>query len=80
VIELTEQEVRKVYTALKNLEEPKDLVNTLCVRLYKAHNDRFRTQALLCHVYHHALHNRYQQARDMLHNALRERGAEWALE
>lgn len=41
-------------------------VDYLCHQLYKATDDRIRTRALLCHVYHHALHNRFHQARDML--------------
>ena len=27
---------------------------------------RIRTRAILCHIYHHALHNRWYQARDLM--------------
>ncbi|GAO47560.1 hypothetical protein G7K_1764-t2 [Saitoella complicata NRRL Y-17804] len=43
-----------------------DLVQTLCVYLYKNGQSLHRTRAMLCHIYHHALHNRYHQARDLL--------------
>jgi translation initiation factor 3 subunit C len=28
--------------------------------------DRIRTQAMLCHIYHHALHDRWFEARDLM--------------
>ena len=28
--------------------------------------DRIRTCAILCHIYHHALHSRWYQARDLM--------------
>jgi translation initiation factor 3 subunit C len=28
--------------------------------------DRIRTQAILCHIYHHALHDRWFEARDLM--------------
>ncbi|KAI9345464.1 eukaryotic translation initiation factor 3 subunit 8 N-terminus-domain-containing protein [Zopfochytrium polystomum] len=45
---------------------PSELVHELCVRLYQTPNVRIRARALLCHVYHLALHNQYYRARDML--------------
>ncbi|KAH8832991.1 eukaryotic translation initiation factor 3 subunit 8 N-terminus-domain-containing protein [Flagelloscypha sp. PMI_526] len=42
------------------------LVHELCARLYKSTNSLLRTRAMLSHVYHHALHNDYHTARDML--------------
>ncbi|KNE63201.1 hypothetical protein AMAG_08351 [Allomyces macrogynus ATCC 38327] len=41
-------------------------VPDLCAYLYQHASDRTRTRAVLCHVYHHALHCRYYQARDMV--------------
>lgn len=44
------------------------LVHALCVRLYKSRessSERSRTRAMLCQIYHHALHAHYQLARDM---------------
>ncbi|CAO1616711.1 unnamed protein product [Sympodiomycopsis kandeliae] len=48
---------------------PTQLVRALCVHLYKAPGlagDRLRTRAMLCHIYHTALHADYYLARDML--------------
>ncbi|TFK54399.1 eukaryotic translation initiation factor 3 subunit 8 [Heliocybe sulcata] len=44
----------------------KALVHTLCVHLYKGSNSLLRTRAMLSHIYHHALHNEFHTARDML--------------
>ncbi|KAJ3323439.1 Translation initiation factor 3 subunit c [Blyttiomyces sp. JEL0837] len=51
---------------IKSKVEPKDLVHSLCVALYQTENVRVRARALLCHVYHLALHGKYYEARDML--------------
>jgi translation initiation factor 3 subunit C len=42
------------------------LIHELCVYLYKAGNSLLRTRAMLSHIYHHALHNDFHTARDML--------------
>ncbi|KAF9581629.1 Translation initiation factor 3 subunit c [Lunasporangiospora selenospora] len=42
------------------------LIHDLCVYLYKNASSLLRTRAMLCHIYHHALHNRFFVARDML--------------
>ncbi|KAF9327031.1 Translation initiation factor 3 subunit c [Linnemannia elongata] len=42
------------------------LIHELCVFLYKNATSLLRTRAMLCHIYHHALHNRFFVARDML--------------
>ncbi|KAI0368335.1 eukaryotic translation initiation factor 3 subunit 8 [Pilatotrama ljubarskyi] len=42
------------------------LIHSLCVYLYKAGNSLLRTRAMLCHIYHYALHNDFHTARDML--------------
>jgi translation initiation factor 3 subunit C len=42
------------------------LIHALCVHLYKAGNSLLRTRAMLSHIYHHALHNDFHTARDML--------------
>ena len=44
----------------------KDLIHSLCVHLYKSGNSLLRTRAMLCHIYHYALHNEFYTARDML--------------
>ncbi|KAG0343744.1 Translation initiation factor 3 subunit c [Podila minutissima] len=43
-----------------------ELIHDLCVYLYKNGASLLRTRAMLCHIYHHALHNRFFVARDML--------------
>ncbi|RUP45467.1 eukaryotic translation initiation factor 3 subunit 8 N-terminus-domain-containing protein, partial [Jimgerdemannia flammicorona] len=47
-------------------EDPSELIHNLCVYLYKQNVSLLRTRAMLCHIYHHALHNRFYKARDML--------------
>lgn len=42
------------------------LMHNLCVYLYKNGAGLLRTRAMLYHIYHHALHNRFYKARDML--------------
>jgi translation initiation factor 3 subunit C len=49
-------------------ENPSALIRSLCVKLYSTPGlatERLRTRAMLCHVYHHALHRDYHIARDM---------------
>lgn len=42
-------------------------METLCKYIYaKDSTDRIRTQAILCHIYHHALHDNWYQARDLM--------------
>ncbi|EEB09757.1 translation initiation factor eIF3c [Schizosaccharomyces japonicus yFS275] len=45
---------------------PDDLIHALCVYLYKNGTSLLRTRAMLCHIYHEALQNRFYKARDML--------------
>ncbi|KNZ80470.1 Eukaryotic translation initiation factor 3 subunit C [Termitomyces sp. J132] len=42
------------------------LIHSLCVYLYRSGNSLLRTRAMLSHIYHHALHNEFYTARDML--------------
>lgn len=43
-------------------------LSDLCKYIYKncEPNDRIRTRSMLCQIYHHALHDRWYQARDLL--------------
>ncbi|KAK0541265.1 Translation initiation factor 3 subunit c [Tilletia horrida] len=48
---------------------PSALIRSLCIFLYRTpapSAERLRTRAMLCHIYHHALHADYHIARDML--------------
>ena len=47
-----------VYSAEKKMDD-------FCNFIFKYGDERNKTRALLCGVYHHALHDRYYQARDM---------------
>lgn len=47
-------------------EQPSELIDELCSYLYKSNSSVLRTRAILCHIYHYALHNQFHKARDML--------------
>ncbi|CAG2242721.1 EIF3C [Mytilus edulis] len=49
-------------------EDPtREVMQQLCKYIHaKDNSDRLRTRAMLCHIYHHALHNRWYQARDLM--------------
>ncbi|CAG8679186.1 24022_t:CDS:10 [Dentiscutata erythropus] len=74
VIQTVENTVQQLYPAGLNSKitshttgfDPTDLIHSLCVYLYKNGESLLRTRAMLCHIYHHALHNRFYVARDML--------------
>uniref|UniRef100_A0A0B7BD44 Eukaryotic translation initiation factor 3 subunit C n=1 Tax=Arion vulgaris TaxID=1028688 RepID=A0A0B7BD44_9EUPU len=43
------------------------VMDRLCKFIYaKDSTDRLRTRSMLCHIYHHALHDRWYQARDLM--------------
>jgi len=42
------------------------LISQLCTYVYKYGSDRSRTRGMLCHIYHHALHDRFLEAKDLL--------------
>ena len=43
------------------------VMDRMCKFIYaKDNTDRLRTRAMLCHIYHHALHDRWYQARDLM--------------
>jgi translation initiation factor 3 subunit C len=42
-------------------------MDRLCKFIYsKDSTDRLRTHAILCHIYHHAIHNNWYEARDLM--------------
>ncbi|CAB3359522.1 Hypothetical predicted protein [Cloeon dipterum] len=44
-----------------------DVMERLCKYVYaKDNTDRLRTRAILCHIYHHALHDNWFEARDLV--------------
>ncbi|XP_046343350.1 eukaryotic translation initiation factor 3 subunit C-like isoform X2 [Haliotis rufescens] len=48
-------------------ENPEQMMDRLCKYIYaKDSTDRLRTRSMLCHIYHHALHDRWYQARDLM--------------
>jgi len=42
------------------------LITDLCTYVYKYGSDRSKTRSMLCHIFHHALHDRFLEARDLL--------------
>ncbi|KAH9929546.1 eukaryotic translation initiation factor 3 subunit 8 [Epithele typhae] len=56
----------KPSTILSSDSQTSLLIHSLCVHLYKSGNSLLRTRAMLCHIYHFALHNDFHTARDML--------------
>jgi len=53
-------------TTLATAGTPTALVHALCVYLYKSGESLLRTRAMLSHIYHYALQNKFHTARDML--------------
>ena len=43
-----------------------EVMNKLCTYVYKHGTDLAKTRATICQVYHHALHDRFLEARDLL--------------
>ncbi|KAH9858870.1 eukaryotic translation initiation factor 3 subunit 8 [Lenzites betulinus] len=56
----------KASVVLSSDSKTSSLIHTLCIHLYKSGNSLLRTRAMLCHIYHYALHNDFHTARDML--------------
>ena len=43
-----------------------ELMTDLCTYVYQHGTDRSKTRAMMCQIYHHALHDRFLEARDLL--------------
>ena len=55
--------------ATEGTKEPVDMASKiadLCTYVYQNGSDRQKTRAMLCHIYHHANHDRFLEARDLL--------------
>ncbi|RHY04029.1 hypothetical protein DYB36_007429 [Aphanomyces astaci] len=50
---------------VEHVDVEKEL-SELCLYVYKYADDRSKTRAMLAHIYHHALHDRFHEARDLL--------------
>ena len=62
--EKTEKTVEKMK---KEGPSSSEKVDKMCKFIYSRDtSDRIRTRAMLCHVYHHALHDRWFEARDLM--------------
>lgn len=55
-----------IKSSIITAEDPAELTHQLCTFLYQQDVSVLRTRAMLCHIYHHALHQRFHVARDML--------------
>jgi translation initiation factor 3 subunit C len=66
VIQTFEEITHKTYPKTAEEQVSENIVSSLCIGLYKTSIDRVRTRALLCHIYHVALHDQYEDARDMM--------------
>ena len=48
-------------------ETSANIVDRMCKFIYsKDGTDRLRTHAILCHIYHHAIHDNWYEARDLM--------------
>ncbi len=67
LIQALEVAVRKEYPQLADrLEKSDKLVSYFCTILYRTSIDRIRTRALLCQVYHFALHDQFYDAKNTM--------------
>lgn len=51
----------------KSVPNSREIMEKLCQFIYTMDSTkRLRTRAMLCHIYHHALHGRWHEARDLI--------------
>ena len=52
---------------MENEETSVQIMGKFCKYIYaKDSTDRLRTRAILCHIYHHAIHDNWFEARDLM--------------
>ena len=61
-----EKSAEKVSDDAEEEESNSEIIDRLCKYVYTKGSDRVRTRAMLCHIYHHALHDRLYEARDLM--------------
>jgi len=52
--------------ATRKLEDSGAMIERMCKFIYGNGADRIRTRGMLCHIYHHAIHDRWYEARDLM--------------
>jgi len=50
----------------RKLEDSGAMIERMCKFIYGNGADRIRTRGMLCHIYHHAIHDRWYEARDLM--------------
>jgi len=61
-----EATVQKSSTLEQLQKDDTSLLNRMCKYIYSNGTDRIRTRAMLCHIFHHAIHDRWYEARDLM--------------
>jgi len=66
--EKTESETTSKTESIQNrkLEDSGAMIDRMCKFIYGNGADRIRTRGMLCHIYHHAIHDRWYEARDLM--------------
>ena len=67
--EIKEKEKSDIQIDEKTKKQEQDaaaLLSRMCKYIYSNGSDRIRTRAMLCHIFHHALHDRWYEARDLI--------------
>jgi translation initiation factor 3 subunit C len=67
--ELIYYKPQEVYDAMRTLVDPENsrtLMDGLVSLIYKYGDERTKARAMLCDIYHHALHDEFTKARDLL--------------
>ena len=61
------KENNEVVNIPEGYEDSAKVMDKLCKYIYTHDTtDRIRTRAILCHIYHHGLHDRWFEARDLM--------------